>query len=54
MAINSARESLAGAIKTEGEPAPLIRAPALGSRIKEAIGAFSVAPLLKAGAGAAA
>jgi hypothetical protein len=48
MAINEARADLAGIATVEGTPAPLIQAPALPSRIKEAIGTFSLAPLLKA------
>eukprot|EP00884_Botryococcus_braunii_P010388 jgi/Botrbrau1/19350/Bobra.0073s0075.1 len=52
MAINAAREDLAGVASVEGTPAPLIRAPALPSRVKEAIGAISLAPLLKASAAA--
>lgn len=52
MAINAAREDLAGVAGGEGGPAPLIRAPALPHRVKEAIGRFSLAPLLKASAAA--
>lgn len=52
MAINAARENLAGVAGGDGGPAPLIRAPALPHRIKEAIGSFSLASLLKASAAA--
>ncbi len=52
MAINEARVDLAGVAEVEGTPAPLIRAPALPPRVKEAIGAISLAPLFKASAAA--